>query len=230
MSGLLLVLRPEPGATATAEKVRRLGLDVVAAPLFTVRPIPWEAPDPLAFDALLLTSANAARLAGPQIARFAHLPCYAVGEATGDAAEALGFYDLRIGPSDGNAVLAQIPPGHRILHLSGRDHVGLARERLERRVVYAADLVEALPAAAREALALGALVLIHSPRAGALFAELVDRAGIERDAISAAAISEAAARALGDGWRHVAAAERPRDEALLELAARLCQGEARVRE
>jgi uroporphyrinogen-III synthase len=37
-----------------------------------------------------------------------------------------------------------------------------------------------------------------------------------------AAISAAAAEAVGDGWNEVAIAERPTDEALLALAARLC--------
>src|SRR3546814_9776925 len=43
------------------------------------------------FDALLLTSAFAAREAGPEIARLATLPVYAVGDATARAAEAAGL-------------------------------------------------------------------------------------------------------------------------------------------
>jgi uroporphyrinogen-III synthase len=37
-----------------------------------------------------------------------------------------------------------------------------------------------------------------------------------------AAISEAAAEAVGKGWRRVAIAETPTDDALLALAAGLC--------
>ena len=57
----LLVLRPEPGASATAGRARTLGLDPVLMPLFEIEPIAWTAPDPAGFDALLLTSANAVR-------------------------------------------------------------------------------------------------------------------------------------------------------------------------
>lgn len=219
MSGRILVLRPEPGASATAARARALGLEPVVAPLFAVRPLVWEAPEPAAFDAILLTSANAARHAGAKLASFLHLPCHAVGEASAQAAEAAGFHDVRIGPSDGAAALAAMS-GH-ILHLCGRDHLFLSHPgvTVERRIVYAADAVPALPEAAGAALRAGAVVLIHSPRAAALLASLVP----DRHDVTAAAISEAAAAALGPGWRQVAVSARPRDEPLLELAAQLCQ-------
>jgi uroporphyrinogen-III synthase len=44
----------------------------------------------------------------------------------------------------------------------------------------------------------------------------------DRSTISVAAISDAAAEAVGEGWRTVETADRPNDEALLALAARLC--------
>jgi uroporphyrinogen-III synthase len=44
----------------------------------------------------------------------------------------------------------------------------------------------------------------------------------ERDSIAIAAISNAAADATGNGWKSVEAAEHPNDDALLALAARLC--------
>ena len=70
----VLVLRPEPGASATVERARERGLEAVAVPLFEIEPIAWEAPDPAAFDGLLLTSANAVRHAGEQLARLRGLP------------------------------------------------------------------------------------------------------------------------------------------------------------
>ena len=57
----MLILRPQPGADETAARARTLGLEPVVAPLFTIRPLAWEPPDPAEFDAVLLTSANAAR-------------------------------------------------------------------------------------------------------------------------------------------------------------------------
>lgn len=228
----MLLLRPQPGASASASRARELGLEAVVAPLFTVRAVDWDPPEPGSIDAVLLTSANAAREAGPQIEPFLLLPCHTVGEATASAARAAGFADVRTGSADGTAAIAGIA-GERVLHLCGRDHLPLERPGLvlERRIVYASDAVEALPAKAAEALQGGALVLIHSPRAGALFATLADDSGVSRATVSVAAISDAAAAAAGAGWRSIACADRPRDEALLELARQLCQTEAgRVRE
>jgi uroporphyrinogen-III synthase len=191
--------------------------------LFAIRTLEWHAPGPAGFDALLLTSANAARHGGAALRPFAALPCYAVGEVTAEAARAAGFADVRIGPGDGAAAAAAMAADgvRRALHPCGRDHVDFSHPRLfiERRGVYAADPVAALPPAASEAIAAGALVLIHSPRAGGLFASLVG----ERAGIGLAAISAAAAAAAGPGWRAKSTAAAPHDEALLELAAKLCQ-------
>lgn len=204
----------------------------MVAPLFAIRPLAWDAPDPASIDAILITSANTAREAGPQLELFCGIPCHTVGEATAAAVRDAGLEDVRVGPADGIAALTEID-GKHVLHLCGRDHVPLERPglRIERRTVYSAEAVGTLPAEARQAVERGALVLIHSPRAGTLFARLVDQAGLPRTTVSIAAISEAAAAAAGAGWRSLASAERPRDEALLELACRLCQtGSGRVRE
>ena len=209
-------------ARATAK-----GLQTVVAPLFTLRPLDWEAPDPRDFQAVLLTSANAAHHGGGQLRSLAGLPCYAVGEATADAARASGFGNVRTGPSDGAAVVQMMADDgiDRALHLCARDHMPLDHPKIEliRRIGYAAEAIDELPSAARAALEERALVLLHSPRAAQLFAQLVDEAGLHRASIRVAAISKAAAAAAGDGWRSRAAAEIPRDDALLELAAKLCQ-------
>jgi len=44
----------------------------------------------------------------------------------------------------------------------------------------------------------------------------------DRGATSIAAISEAAAEAVGEGWARIEVADQPSDDALLALAARLC--------
>jgi uroporphyrinogen-III synthase len=56
-----------------------------------------------------------------------------------------------------------------------------------------------------------------------LFAELAQRAGLDRAAIRITCISQAVADAAGPGWASVRAAAQPRDEAVLELAAELCK-------
>lgn len=227
MTATLLILRPQPGADETARRARERGLEPVVAPLFTIHPIAWEAPETGSIDALLLTSANAARQAGAAIARYQGLPCYVVGPGTAAAARVAGLSDIRTGPGDGAALMLMMAADGvaSALHLSGREHRGLSHPalRVERRIVYAAEPDGTLGVEAVAALARGALALLHSPRAAARFAELVDEARLDRSTIALAAISEAAAAAAGFGWKTKASAAAPRDQALLELAAKLCQ-------
>ena len=62
-------------------------------------------------------------------------------------------------------------------------------------------------------------MLLHSARAATRVAELAG----DRSKLVLAAISAQTAAAVGIGWKAVAVAETPRDEALLELAVKLCQ-------
>jgi len=210
----LLIVRPQPGAEESEKRARALGLEPIVAPLFETRALDWIPPDPGDFDAILLTSANAARLGGDGLKPFLALPCYAVGERTGAAARAAGFTRLRIGPSDGAALAAMAgrDGASALLQIGGRDHLPLGGAAHV--AVYASEPAGALPADLEEAV-----VLLHSPRAAARFAALA----ADRGGFILAAISAQAAEAAGGGWKGVAVAAAPRDEALLELAAKLCQ-------
>jgi uroporphyrinogen-III synthase len=210
----LLIVRPQPGADETAKRARALGLEPIVAPLFETHPLDWVPRDPGGFDAILLTSANAARLGGEALLPLLALPCYAVGERTAEAARAAGFANVMAGPSDGAALaaMAERDGARAMLHLGGRDHVPLAGAT--HIAVYASEPSGALPANLGEVL-----VLVHSARAAERLAGLAT----DRGRIAIAAISAEAAAAAGGGWRRVAIAAAPRDEALLELAAKLCQ-------
>ena len=216
----LLVLRPEPGASATAERARRLGLDAVAVPLFEVEKVEWAAPDATAFDALLLTSANATRFGGESLKALLGLPVHAVGKATADAAREAGFAVATVGDAGVGALLASLDPKLALLHLCGQDRrvAAGARQSLTSIIVYRSREIATPGLKGIQ----GSVALIHSPRAGARFAALVDDAGVERGSIAVAAISPAAADAVGPGWNIVASAEMPNDDALLALAEELC--------
>jgi uroporphyrinogen-III synthase len=216
----VLVLRPEPGATETVGKARQRGLDAVALPLFKMEPVAWNMPDVGRFDALLLTSANAVRQGGAGLAQLQSLPVHAVGNATADAARNAGLAVASIGDGGVDALLASLEPGLRVLHLCGEDRRAPADARPEIRslVVYRSRELS-LPNinAAKDCLA-----LIHSPRAGRRFAELIDDTELDRRSIMIAAISPAAAEAAGIGWAAIEAADAPNNDALLALAERLC--------
>jgi uroporphyrinogen-III synthase len=214
-----VVVRPAPGDAATVARIRALGFAAESIPLFAVGPVAWVAPDAAGFDALLLTSANAVRHGGAALMRFAPLPVVAVGEATARAARAAGFVVAVTGAADVEAAIgaARSDGFARLLHLAGRDRVGSAATAV---TVYASD---ALPVAAGAARRFEArTVLLHSARAAARVADLVDRDGADRGRIRLAAISAAVAAAAGGGvrggWADVAIAERPTDSALIERA------------
>lgn len=208
----LAVLRPEPGNAATAARIAAAGGTAIRLPLFAVRPLAWNVPDPAEHDALFLTSANAVRHAGPGLAALVALPVHAVGQATADAAIAAGLRVARVGDDDAMALAAAVD-ARRALHLAGRDRATATLPGVSRTIaVYASEPVT--PDPAMLAALNGAVALVHSPRAGARLAELIaDRAGI-----AVAAISEAAATAAGPGWARVCVAARPGDAALVRAA------------
>lgn len=216
----LLIVRPEPGASHSAERARALGLDALVCPLFTVEGVAWTVPDPDRFDGLLLTSANALRFAGQGLEALASLSVAAVGEATAAAARAAGLTVSDVGTGDAATLLRSLPGQRRLLHLAG-EHRGEidAGHSLEAVTVYraAASADPGLPAVA------GMVVAVHSPRAGARLAELVT----VRNSTLISAISEAAAKACGSGWEAASWPAVPNDGALLALAARLCQSPGR---
>jgi len=57
----LLVIRPQPGADATAARIVNAGHEALLMPIFAVEPVAWEAPSAADYDGILLTSANAVR-------------------------------------------------------------------------------------------------------------------------------------------------------------------------
>lgn len=220
----IIVLRPEPGASETVRRARELGLDARPVPMFAVTPIAWEAPDPARFDALLLTSANALRHGGEGLHALRGLPVHAVGAATAAAARDAGFDVASTGDCGVDRLLGSIAPDLRLLHPCGADRhePGDVRQQVAHVPVYRAEPIDAPPLDG----AAGSVALVHSRRAAARFAELIDRAGIDRATIAIAAISAGAGKAAGSGWRAVDHAARPDDAALLALAARLCQRSA----
>ena len=216
----LAVLRPEPGASATVERARAMGLDAFPMPLFKVEPVAWEVPDPGEFDVLLLTSANAVRNGGAGLGSLRAMPVHAVGEASAAAAREAGFKVASVGDGGVEILLASIPPDIRLLHLCGADRI----EPAAARAITAVPVYRSaeLPPPDDLRRIEGQAVAVHSPRAGKRLAELAERAGIDRSTIRIAAISAAAASASGAGWEQCQAADHPDEAALLALASRLC--------
>ena len=213
-----VVLRPEPGNAQTAARLEGLGIVVQRCPLFAVAPVAWTPPEPSGYDALLLTSANAVRHAGPGLQALSALPVLAVGTATAAAARAAGLTITALGDTDAAAVIdhGRTLGFARLLHLAGRDRTDAVPDAV---TVYASDPVE-LAAAAVQAWT-DHLALLHSPRAARRFASLVDQHDVARQQIGIAALSAAVAETAGGGWATRVAADRPDDARLAALAASL---------
>lgn len=219
MTRPVAVLRPEPGSAVTAARVEAAGLTAIRLPLFAVHALDWAVPDPAAFDALMLTSANAPRLAGSGLDALAQLPVFAVGPATAAAAEARGLTIAGAGMRDGADLAATLAARGftRALLLAGRErHLQAGGVIADAIAVYASDPLP-IDAMTIELLA-GGVALLHSARAAERFAAL---AGPIRASLRLAAISPAVADAAGPGWARVAAAPSPDDSALVALARRL---------
>jgi uroporphyrinogen-III synthase len=224
----LFILRPQPGADCTARKAAAMGLDAHIHPLFVARPVDWVPPAPADFDALLLTSAHAARLSGDALLLYAGLPIYAVGQATAAALRDRGLEPTVTGDGDGSAIAAWIAADGRrtILHLGGTTVAPMDAGplRISRMPVYTMATADPLPDLVGQ-VGGGDIILVHSPRAGERLAMLIpssERAGMHLVAISAMALA-----ACGSGWASGQAAHNPLDDEMLALAARLCEGRQR---
>lgn len=208
----LFILRPEPAASRTAARAEAMGIETKLVPLFSIVPLAWSAPDPKQFDGLVLTSANAVRHGGDELDRLKSLPVHAVGEATASLARAAGFDVVSVGR--GGSSDMGLPEGKSLLHLTGAAHVNTGAGTVI--PVYEARPIDE-PVGIEQVR--DCVVAVHSPRGGQRLAALAG----DRATIAIAAISQAAADACGTGWWSIEAAPVPSDNALLALAARLCE-------
>ena len=224
-NALVWVTRAEPGAQATAGRLRAMGFDPVVAPLLAVRPVPGGPIDLNGVGALAFTSANGVAAFAARAAARA-LPAFAVGAATAAAAREAGFTQVTSAKGDVAAlapvIAARAPFAGEVLHpgavaLAG-DLVGaLATLGVPARALAVYETVARAPDAATAPLIPRlAAVLLHSPRAArVLAAHLTDHPAPN---LFALCLSEAVAAPLrGSALAGVRAAPAPSEAALLAL-------------
>ncbi len=196
----LFVFRPEAAAQQTIVRARELGLDAVSIPLFELEALDWSPQDAADFDALLLTSANAVKMAGASLDHYRALPVHAVGEGTAVAARVAGLGVATVGSGGVDCLLAEVGPRLRLLHLCGEDKREPAVEGRSITSVPIYRAKERVDVTGLDRLG-GQVAVVHSPRSARRLAGLVDPGS--RATIRLAAISEATAQAAGDGWHIV---------------------------
>lgn len=220
----LLVTRPEADAARTADALRARGHEVVVAPLLRIEPVNAEFGGP--FDAVLMTSANAARAiaAHPRAGELFSLPCLTVGDRSAEAARAAGF--TRVESADGALpdlvrLVTQRHTNGRLLYLAGEDRAGEFSSHgvaVETAAVYRAVAVEQLPPDVARAQLDG--VLHYSRRSAATLLRLAEKAGALNAVLGLAHYclsAEVAAPLRAAGAQRIAVAASPTESALLTL-------------
>jgi uroporphyrinogen-III synthase len=229
--GVVLITRPEPGATETAGRLAASGHRPLLAPATVVQTMACAPAGLERIGATVLTSRNAV----PPCPDLCHgRPAFAVGDATALLARRAGFTDVH--SASGNAadlaaLVANAMPADRgplflpAGHLQGQD---LARDlrhrgfRVIRRVVYRTRPAVALPDPVQAELMAGRVdaALFFSAGTAAHFVRLARAAGLVESlgTVDAVAISDRATmplRALP--WRRIGVAAKPDQDAMLAL-------------
>jgi uroporphyrinogen-III synthase len=230
----LLLTRPEPDATRTAQMLRARKHEVLVAPLLQTQTIDVAFSGPYA--AVLMTSANAARALAshPRAGEVTKLPAFTVGARSAEAARAAGFGEV-ISADGALAELVTLAASRfagrsqRLLYLAGEDRAGdlagdLGRHGIavETAVIYRAVAATRLPAELAQALSNARLdgALHYSRRSASTLIELSRAAGVVNTLLDLAhyCFSDEVAGSLRDaGARQISVAPRPDEAALIGL-------------
>ena len=194
-----------------------MGWTPVIRPLLATRSLPQPEPDLAPFTTLVFTSRNG-------VAAFAALtprrdrPVFTVGDATAEAARAVGFADIR--SADGAIadlaalLLTHLGPDDRVLAaVAARPVADLGALLAGRIAVESLAVYDAFDTAAAAPEAVGA-VLVHSPRAAEALAALKPT-GLSRWTVVAISVQAAAPLASFE-IADLRIAPHPSDERMLE--------------
>jgi uroporphyrinogen-III synthase len=227
-----LVTRPIEDAGRLVSALAERGIGALVESMIEIRFLPGPAPDLDGVQAILATSANGVR-ALARVSRVRDVPLVSVGDATAEAARALGF--TAVASAAGAlpdlvefACRRLCPQSGRLLYVAGSTRAGDLKGALEehgfaveRTALYEARLASALSAATSDAFASGAidLALFFSPRTASAFARLAEGAAVAGycSAICALSLSPATDAALARlSWRDRIVAPKPTLLALLD--------------
>jgi uroporphyrinogen-III synthase len=177
------ITRTQPGAEATAERVRAMGHEALVAPLLAVRRVEDADVDLRGVAALAFTSANGVRAFAERCGE-RDLRVFAVGAATAQAARAAGFRTVLSADGDVEALAEGIASRRHqlkgaVLHPGAAEPAGDLAGALEKHGVEArrAILYETGPVTfsdeQAEALVRADAALLHSPRAAKVLAQVL---------------------------------------------------------
>ncbi len=241
-----LITRPMEDAVTLAKLLRDRNIDPVIEPMLMIQPIAGETLDLAGVQAILLTSANGARVLARHISgendALLRLPVFCVGKVTAKAARDAGFDNIESADGDvdalaGLAAARLDPKAGTLVHIAGSrvagDLSGLLMDKgfaVHRAVLYQARKPEALSPALADRLKsqdIG-LVLFFSAATAQNFVDLVAAAGLGSALapVTALCLSQAVATALvrteGSAWARVRVAPRPDLDGMMDLVDDVC--------
>lgn len=228
-----LITRPEPAATQTAERLRRLGHEATVDPMLRIAPTTTPLPEG-PFDAVAFTSINAVKAfaAHPEGPGLYDRPAFAVGSRTAKEARNAGFTHVTDCEGDAEALAgrlaAALPQGARVLNPAGEDRAADLADLLKApglelvlTIIYAAEPADALSPEAAAALADGRInaALHFSQRTVKTLLDCVEKAGLTRQlaGVREFCLSEQVGGPLVRAGYAIEAASTPNEDALFAL-------------
>lgn len=229
----VLVTRPEPDASRTAQQLAMRGFEALVLPLTKIVALPEQDALSTDVDAVAVTSSNALRHASDKLlAALTRKPCFAVGDKTAKQARQAGFASVMSANGDAHRLAALIgdnsTPDARIAYLCGgvrRPEFEAALEQIGRKVVpiETYDTVRLEPTDSAIEQALGAqsvdAVLVYSAESAVVLTNLLKRPSLA-DRLSNAVfccLSARVAASLALESTRIRIAARPEQKALFDV-------------
>jgi uroporphyrinogen-III synthase len=195
----VLVTRPHPDNEATAQALRERGFEVVLAPMLRFERVPLDEALEADLAGVIVTSANALRAVEAELAAFAALPLFAIGNHTADEARRLGFARVISAEGDAAKLRQRVRKEFRgkgatkLLYLAGNDlsrdlagELGADGFEVITRTTYRMVALSGLSRESREAFAANEVeaVLHYSQRGARAFLEAARADGVEISALA----------------------------------------------
>lgn len=237
-SSFILVTRPEEDSKIYSDELRSQGWNPFSESMLKIMPKDFQAPALKKYQALVLTSAHAARIF-PVSLEAIDLPVYTVGEQTAQAARARGYRQVIAAEGSGldlaNLLRQSIQDKDLpLLHLRGED-VALSLDDIlepsgiviESLIVYKAQAAEKFSSKLLKLIDDQQIqaVTFFSRRTALIFIKLVQESGRQNQlkAIKALCLSDAVLECVRScDWAQTCVADTPDRGGMTALIARVC--------
>ncbi len=238
---VVLILRPEPGASRFAAEAEALGFEALRDPILRYVPFAFTPPALEGFDALVFTSAQAVRVFSAAV-QGREIAVYCVGGDTARFAKELGFENVYSADGGGAELSALVRARglRRVLYPRAKDIsfqmlTALVQHNIQcvEVIVYEAVAAETLSVEAEAKIRSGEVsyVVFFSKRTVEVFMKLTERAGLRDriESIKPLCISPKVLNCVQTyGWGNASVAAQPDGAGMSALLEDLKTGEKKM--